>query len=189
MALEYQRYGRNKETLVNKSYIESGEYRRKFDNASDNPDLNKALYEAAKTALKHRSGTELEDMYWFDGKTGKILFSITDSTEKRSIIYTDKINKAIKGRSNVVTLHTHPGSMPPSVEDFNSCFQHGYICGYIACHNGKVFRYSSQEVISVTLFNLYAGEFLNKGLSEFDAQIYTLIKLKDSFDIDFMEVV
>ena len=73
MALEYQRYGRNKETLVNKSYIESGEYRRKFDNATDNRKLNKALYDAAKTALKHRSGTELEDMYWFDGETGEII--------------------------------------------------------------------------------------------------------------------
>lgn len=35
VALEYQRYGRNKETLINKTYIESGEYKRKFDNASE----------------------------------------------------------------------------------------------------------------------------------------------------------
>ena len=47
MALEYQRYGRNKETLVNKTYIESGEYRRKFDKISDNAEVNKALYNAA----------------------------------------------------------------------------------------------------------------------------------------------
>ena len=31
VALENQRYGRNKSTLVNKTYIESGEYRRKYD--------------------------------------------------------------------------------------------------------------------------------------------------------------
>ena len=37
--LENQRYGRNKETIVNKTYIESGEYRRKFDNATDNPEV------------------------------------------------------------------------------------------------------------------------------------------------------
>ena len=39
MILENQRYGRNKETIVNKTYIESGEYRRKFDNATDNPEV------------------------------------------------------------------------------------------------------------------------------------------------------
>ena len=31
MENETQRYGRNKNTLVDKSYIESGEYRRKFE--------------------------------------------------------------------------------------------------------------------------------------------------------------
>ena len=50
MALENQRYGRNKKTLVNKTYIESGEYKRKFDNATDDPLVNKALYDCAKTA-------------------------------------------------------------------------------------------------------------------------------------------
>ncbi len=63
MILENQRYGRNKDTLVNKSYIESGEYKRKFDNATDNPNVNKSLYICAKNALKHRSGTELEEEY------------------------------------------------------------------------------------------------------------------------------
>lgn len=48
VTLEYQRYGRNKDTLVNKSYIESGEYRRKFDNITDNPDVNRTLYQCAK---------------------------------------------------------------------------------------------------------------------------------------------
>ena len=28
MALEYQRYGRNKNTLINKSYIDGGSYRK-----------------------------------------------------------------------------------------------------------------------------------------------------------------
>lgn len=31
MILEFQRYGRNKETTVDSSYISGGEYRRKFD--------------------------------------------------------------------------------------------------------------------------------------------------------------
>jgi len=96
--LENQRYGRNKDTLVNKSYIESGEYKRKFDNATDNPNVNKSLYICAKNALKHRSGTELEDMYWLDNESGDVIFSVTDSTDKRAIIYTEKLKKAINGK-------------------------------------------------------------------------------------------
>ena len=58
LSKEEQRYGRNKETLVNHTYIESGEYRRKFDNISDNAELNKLLYQLAKKMLTHRSGTD-----------------------------------------------------------------------------------------------------------------------------------
>ena len=36
MNKELQRYGRNKKTLIEHSYIESGEYRRKFDKISNN---------------------------------------------------------------------------------------------------------------------------------------------------------
>lgn len=188
MALEYQRYGRNKGTLVNKTYIDSGEYRRKFDNATDNPELNKALYDAAKTALKHRSGTELEDMYWFDGKTGEIIFSITDSTVKHSIKYTRVVNEAIMGKTNIVTLHTHPGSMPPSVEDLNSCCRNGYEKGFVACHNGKVFGYSSSEMLTHNIYALTILKFEKRGFSEYDAQFATLIKLTENYQIDFWEV-
>ena len=76
MALEYQRYGRNKSTLVNKTYIDSGTYRKKYDKLSENTDVNKALYDSAKKALKHRSGTLFEDMYWIDVNNGKEICSV-----------------------------------------------------------------------------------------------------------------
>ena len=56
MALEEQRYGRNKDMLVNKSYIESGEYRRKFDKITNNLIVARRLYEVSKKMLVHRSG-------------------------------------------------------------------------------------------------------------------------------------
>lgn len=31
-------------------------------------EVNKTLYDCAKTALKHRSGTVFEDMYWIDSE-------------------------------------------------------------------------------------------------------------------------
>lgn len=187
--LENQRYGRNKTTLVNKSYIESGEYKRKYDNATDNQKVNRTLYDCAKTALKHRSGTAFEDMYWIDSETGKIVLSVTDSSDERAIIYTDKIRNTIKNNKNIVTLHTHPSSMPPSVDDFNSCLKNGYNVGFVACHNGKVFKYSSKQEIRKGLYNLYVNNYINEGLSDFDAQLKTLEKLKENHEIMFVEVL
>lgn len=188
VALENQRYGRNKSTIVNKSYIDSGEYRRKFDKLSDNPEVNKALYNAAKTALKHRSGTELEDMYWFDGKTGQIISKEINAVDPRIVTYSDKTKSAIRLNDNVIALHTHPSSMPPSIDDFNACYNNGYKYGFIACHNGKVFGYSSEQFINPKLYELSVGDYIDSGLSEFEAQMRTINDLKRNHKIDFWEV-
>ena len=39
LLLEYQRYGRNKKTIINHTYINSGEYRNKFDKITKNIDV------------------------------------------------------------------------------------------------------------------------------------------------------
>ncbi len=117
---ENQRYGRNKDTVVNKTYINSGEYRRKFNGISDNPNVNRTLYNCAKAALKHRSGTKFEDMYWIDGNTGKIITSALNEKYESGVIRNKKRDKKIAMYSNVIAVHTHPSSMPPSAGDFNS---------------------------------------------------------------------
>lgn len=189
VALENQRYGRNKDTLVNKTYINGGEYRRKFDKITDNPEVNKALYNCAKEALIHRSGTVFEDMYWIDGDTGDIVLSVTDSKLPRGIAYTDQIEKAIKGNGNIITLHTHPSSMPPSVSDLNSCFRHGYTMGVVACHDGKIFLYESDELLNSTLCNMYVENNIKNGLDEYESQIKMLDKVSEFADIKIQEVI
>lgn len=71
--IERQRYGRNKDTVINHAYIDSGEYRNKFDQISDDKELNRLLYQVAKEILIHRSGSEYEDMYWIDVETNEVV--------------------------------------------------------------------------------------------------------------------
>ena len=52
----------NKETSINHTYIEGGEFRKKFDTISDDKELNKLIYTLAKQMLIHRSGTLYEDI-------------------------------------------------------------------------------------------------------------------------------
>lgn len=189
VALEYQRYGRNKNTLVNNTYIESGEYRRKFDNATDNAEVNKALYDNAKKALKHRSGTAFEDMYWIDSNTGKTILAVEDSKEERAIIYNERIMKTIRNESDIITLHTHPSSMPPSASDLNSCFRNGYKKGFVACHNGRVFGYTANEEINERIYNMYVERFTKDGYDEFGAQMRALNKLSQTYDVSVWEVL
>lgn len=114
--------------------------------------------------------------------------SIEDSTKESVISYTPTIWNVIKNNDKLVTLHTHPSSMPPSVADFNACFWNGYKFGVVACHNGKVFIYSSGQEISEKLYDLIIGDYVSKGFSEFEAQIKALERLRQNYDIDFREV-
>jgi proteasome lid subunit RPN8/RPN11 len=190
LSLEYQRYGRNKATLVNKTYIESGEYRRKFDGITDNPAVNKTLYESAKKALKHRSGTLFEDMYWIDADTGELILEVTDSAIERKINYTDNIKKKLNENKDrkIITLHTHPGSMPPSLADFNVNNQYEYWRGVVAGHNGKVFVYNSEEYIGEIMYNLYNNKLINKGFPEYEAQIKAIEEISRNCKISFNEI-
>lgn len=190
--LEYQRLGRNKDTTVNSSYINGGEYRRKFDNITKSDKINRILYSKAKEMLFHRSGTLYEDMYWIDPVTGDIVASALDEKEEEKIEYTPSISKAIKGRNNLITMHTHPSSMPPSMADFNSCFKHSYGQSLVICHNGTVYSYTSNQKVPEKLYDIYIKKFGINGNTdketEKDAQLKTLLQISRNYSINFKEV-
>lgn len=186
--LELQRYGRNKSTLVNGTYISSGEYRNKFDKITDNKDVNRIIYSKAKEMLLHRSGTLYEDMYWFDADTGKIIAKEIDSSEEEQILYSESISKAIKGGNKIIAVHTHPCSMPPSIADFNSAKDHNYMLGVVLCHDGKIFCYKSDEIISKMMYNLYVADYYVQFQDEFLAQLEAIKELSEAYSIEFWEV-
>ena len=115
---EKQRNGRNKATLVDHSYINSGNYKKKFDHISSDKKLSRLLYKLAKDMLVHRSGTSLEDMYWVDIDTLEIVAQEINMMVEKKIVYSGTTLKNIRKHEHLLTVHTHPNSFPPSIEDF-----------------------------------------------------------------------
>lgn len=183
---EEQRYGRNKNTQINHSYINSSEYRRKFDNITDSPELNRLIYQKAKEMLIHRSGTLIEDMCWIDADSETVIYYKDNETEKQKIHVTDAMEKKFNKYKSIIPIHTHPSSMPPSPADFRCMLNDKYTVGIILCHNGKIFLYSANNKIDPDLWSKYVEIFLYDGYNEYDAQILALEKFQD--DIDFEEV-
>lgn len=186
--MEQQRKGRNKETIVNSAYINSGEYKRKFDNIADNAELSRLLYKLAKNMLIHRSGTEFEDMYWIDLDEIRVIAEETNPLVKKRIIYSNKIIKKSQSCKNIIIIHSHPDSFPPSIADFNSNYDHNYVVGIVACHNGKLYMYSANERINEDYYKLVVEGFLKIGYNEEEAQIKALENLQINFYIKFKEV-
>ena len=187
--IEEQRHGRNKNTTINNTYINSGGYRKKFDSISNDESLNRLLFQLAKKMLTHRTGTLYEDMYWIDLESMKIVAEETDAEIEEEIIYSTKTKNVIKKYCNLLTIHSHPNSFPPSISDLNSNFLNNYSIGIIVCHNGKIYMYSADEEICPNYYYLTVAEYLKRGYNECNAQVKALDEIKKKFNIRFKEVM
>ncbi len=186
---ENERYGRNKRFAISNSYINSGEYRRKFDTLTDNEKINKLLYELAKKALLHRGGSEYEDMYWIDTETEKVVCSVVDSKVKGRIIYPEHIKRIVREYSGLLVIHTHAKSFPPSIDDFNSIVRHKYVAGVVCGHRGNVYLYSATEEVSEKTHELWCSHYFTECRNEETAQIMALKKWQNEGKIIFREVL
>ncbi|MDU9330447.1 head protein, partial [Staphylococcus pseudintermedius] len=108
------------------------------DKISDNKELNRNIYQAAKEMLQHRDGDFREDLYGFDIKTGKQLFKSTDNNNEKSMVnYTKRIDKIVKSKPyQIVSVHNHPRSTLPSLGDLTAHHLRKYAKGIIVGHNG-----------------------------------------------------
>ncbi len=185
---ERQRYGRNKATVVNKHLLESGEFRRKFDMITDDVVINRNLYQLAKKMLLHRSGTKYEDMYWLNQETGEIVASETQMYTEEEITYSHKTKYTLKQQTGLVTIHSHPMGLPPSVDDFNANYKYGYCFGVVVGHNCRVFVYESKEWINELYFSIVIAQYRRLGYNEYEAEIKAICHCMERYNITFKEV-
>lgn len=116
-----------------------------------------------KTMLKHRGGTNGEDMYAIDLATGCTVTSCVTSKTASMVNppagFTRKVTYAIDGGVRIALLHNHPGSRPPSASDLLSLEAHGCDLGIIAAHDGSVysFRKVSEGLACYNIRDDYEG--------------------------------
>ncbi len=175
-------------TIISRTYIESNEYRRKFDEISENHKLNRILYNLAKKMLLHRNGTFYEDMYWIDANTCRVITQELNATEEKKITYSLKTKNLIKNQKNLITIHSHPNGFPPSIEDFNACFYNHYVFGVVCGHNGKVYVYTSESYLNKATYYIILHKYKKIGYDDNEAQLLALQKLSESTKIKIKEV-
>ncbi|MBQ6594848.1 MAG: hypothetical protein IJH78_04225, partial [Clostridia bacterium] len=124
-------------------------FKGKFSGITGITDVDDAIYECAKKALIHRDGTDGEDLYLIDGKTGAVICSLVSSTRVRGVTYDDatlmEIEKAHSEGRTIIAIHNHPNGLPPTLDDGSSALIHGYVKGIAVGHNLEVFVYGKTD--------------------------------------------
>ena len=141
-------------------------------------------------SLNHRSGTNGEDLYFYNTRTKKWYLSTT-GTQAGTPDYTEEIQKALQKskKGEIVSFHNHPLGMPPSDGDLNAALKNGYKKGYTIGHNGTIFEYTApKEFIPPSMYDAKRATYLKEGYSDFESQLNTLMDLKELFQFDFREV-
>jgi proteasome lid subunit RPN8/RPN11 len=196
---EYSHRGLDKNALIKTEIIDGSNYRRKFDFATDNPAVNKTLYECAKEILYDRSGTHYESMRWIDGETGKVLFKVDYMGKSKNlmgekyegcVLYNDKkLKMRLAGHDNIITLHNHPNSTAPSTGDLNSAVYRNYSAGFVVTHDGRLYKYIAKEKINVSTYDMTVSRYLNDGHNLNSAQILAFIDYARDKNISVKEVI
>lgn len=189
---ESERKGNSKESIVNWNTINSQEYRNKF-NITENKKVNEQIYNISRKVLNHRDGTLKEDMYLLNSKNGNVLASQTNMKTNLHITYNPQMKKAIEKNKNIITIHNHPLSMPPSINDLNSAFERKYKLGVIIAHDGTIYTYNIKRMkqkivqreydIAVEKFTKLYYNNSKKG------QMEALNQLSKLYDFEIKEVV
>lgn len=100
---------------------------------------------AIKKILRHRGGTNGEDLYAIDLSTGRTVTSCVTSKAASMVSpgrpFRKKLEDAVEGGASVALLHNHPASSMPSASDLESLVENGCELGVIACHNGEIYTF------------------------------------------------
>ena len=182
---------RNSENYVDMEYINSDEYKKKFEVITDNKTVNQSIYKYAKAALEHRKNTNKEDLFIIDSINGKLVTSITDTKEDYGVNYSNKVERIIEKcrPKTLIALHNHPTNNPPTGSDFSSAGYRKYKFGVVICHDGTIYTYEVGNIpFSSKSFDSMVDSKRKSGYNEKEAIIETLGYFEEMYGIRWSDV-
>ena len=104
--------------------------------------------------LTHRDGTEHEDLYLLDARSGRVVDKNTVSTILLGTYKTEKMTQLLQNDDSkeYILVHNHPYSSRPSASDLNSLLENPKVkYGIIIGHDGTLYKYTKPKEIVIDL--------------------------------------
>ncbi len=146
-------------SVIDRKKIASAEYQNKFNSLGENKQITRSIRAKAKDMLRHRSGTQYEDLAYVNTKTGKTY--INKSYNKVATAKPNKeMNKALKAADDytIVGIHNHPNSSTPSIDDIHAAISRKYKYGLVVGHNGTIFKYTITGPVNEVNADIYLAK-------------------------------
>ncbi len=129
---------------VDKAAVTSNAYKKMVYNAVDEtPKVKRSVRDSIEKIYKHRSGSDMEDLYFIDSSTESIKTS-TRGTEPGTCAPTKPMKKMLSNAEErtIIGIHNHPRNSAPSVPDILTAGERKYKYGIVACHDGTLYKYT-----------------------------------------------
>ncbi len=180
--------------VVDMKYIDSDDYKRKFDSFSNDTNLNNQIYEVAKKILKHRTGTDYEDMYLIHNTKGTIEGCQTNSEDILRVHYNESLMNAISNNEEktLIAIHNHPTNILPDGADYVSLGYRRYRQGVIVTHDGKVYTYNiGNKVFTSGVLDrrIYKYSNVPYKMSMEDAHVKALETMREDYGTEWRELI
>ena len=178
------------ENTVDLKYINSDEYKQKFNGITGNPKVDKQLHSQAVAQLTHRNGTYGEDLTLINAETGNIEGRQSKSLSENGVEYNNSLNKAVGHNPpySLISIHNHPTNNPPTGSDLVSNGSRKYKLGVVVTHNGRVFTYKAGNTpFLANSFDNVVDKNRSKGYNEYEAIVETLKQYQRDYGIEWSE--
>lgn len=146
---------------VDKAAVGSNAYRKNLYNSIDEtPKIKRFVRDSVGKIYKHRSGSDMEDLYFIDSSTGSVRTS-TRGTKPGACAPTKPMKKMLANaeEGTIIGIHNHPRNSAPSVSDIMAAARRKYKYGIVACHDGTLYKYKVtgevNEMMAESLLALY----------------------------------
>ncbi len=128
-------------TYINHDLIFSDQYIEAIKKLGENKYVTKSIIASTRAMLTHHHGDKYEDLYFIDTETNKIRKRTDYKKETQKVEPSKSMMRMLKDNPNIIGIHNHPTSAPPSIGDIIVCAERKYKYGLVICHNGTIYQY------------------------------------------------
>lgn len=171
---------------VDKATVTSNAYKKTIYNAIDEmPKVKRSVRDSIGKIYKHRSGSDMEDLYFINSSSGSVKTS-TRGTEPGACAPTKSMKKMLANaeEGTIIGIHNHPRNSAPSVPDIMAAGERKYKYGMVACHDGTLYKYTVTGEINKPIAESLLALYERREYSVYDKSTLSKMHADAGFDME-----